>query len=370
MRDLQTPLYLEIAESIRRLIASGELGPGDQLPTIREQAERLGCTAGTVSRAYAALAKEGLVVGRRGAGTKVTANALHAAPESWRWAILVNLAEQFLLEAVRGGHSPPQVEAALSVAIARWRELQSESIPTPSSAPRSGLRFVGSHDLVVELLPRMLQRHDPTASLQVKYVGSLGGLIALARSEADVAGIHLWDASSDSYNVPFVQRVLPGRSVALLTLFHRSLGLILPPGNPDRVRGLSDLARPEVCFVNRQPGSGTRVWLDAQLKTLSIPTEAVPGHDNVVLTHLEVAKAVAEGNATAGLGIQAAALSYGLAFCPLTLEQYDLLIPKEVWDTRSAQVLREVIRSPDFRESVMALGGYDLTATGKVTWVQ
>jgi len=168
MRDLQTPLYLEIAESIRRLIASGELGPDDQLPTIREQAERLGCTAGTVSRAYATLAAEGLVVGHRGAGTRVTANALQAAPGTWRWASLVNLAEQFLLEAVHGGHSPAQAETALSVAIARWRELPSESMPTPSSTLRSGLRFVGSHDLVVELLPRMLQRHDPTASLQVK----------------------------------------------------------------------------------------------------------------------------------------------------------------------------------------------------------
>ena len=103
MRDLETPLYAEIAESIRHLIMSGELEPGDQLPSIRDQAERWGCTPGTVGRAYAMLAEEGLVVGHRGRGTRVTSGIPQAEPDPWRWAALVNLAERFLLDA-RGAY--------------------------------------------------------------------------------------------------------------------------------------------------------------------------------------------------------------------------------------------------------------------------
>jgi molybdate-binding protein/DNA-binding transcriptional regulator YhcF (GntR family) len=371
LRDYETPLYAEIAESIRHLIVSGELTPGEQLPTIRDQAGRWGCTAGTVSRAYAMLAEEGLVVGHRGAGTRVTPSALQAEPEAWRWADLVNLAERFLLEALHSGHAPAQVEAALSMAIARWQELQSTGTPQPRRiAPQNELCFVGSHDLVVEMLPRMLAEHAPAASLQLEYVGSLGGLMALARNEADLAGIHLWDATSDSYNAPFVRRVLPGRSVVLLTLFHRSLGLIVQPGNPLGLQDLDDLTKPGVRFVNRQPGSGTRVWLEAQLKARGLGTDAIPDYDRVKLTHLAVAQAVAEEEATVGLGIQAAAAAYGLGFVPLTEERYDLALPEEVWVTGPAQQLVKVIRSPAFEEAVKALGGYDLSATGQESWIQ
>ena len=371
MRNYKTPLYVEIAESIRHLIVSGELKPGDQLPTIRQQAERWECTAGTVSRAYAMLGEEGLIVGHRGAGTRVTPSALPEEPEAWRWAALVNLAERFLLDALHGGHGPSQVEAALSVAIARWQELQSRATPKPRPiGPQNELSFVGSHDVVVDMLPRMLAEYAPTVSLQLEYVGSLGGLIALARSEADLAGIHLWDEGSDSYNAPFVRRVLPGRSVVLLTLFHRSLGLMVQPGNPLSLQDLRDLTKPGVRFVNRQPGSGTRVWLDAQLKERGLRKQAIPDYDRAKLTHLGVAQAVAQDEATVGLGIQAAAAAYGLGFVPLTRERYDLALPEEVWVTEPAQQLVQVIRSPAFQEAVKAAGGYDLSATGLESWIQ
>lgn len=370
MTNSQTPLYIEIAESIRRLIASGELQPGDQLPTIRQLAERWGCTPGTVNRAYGVLTEEGLVIGRRGAGTRVTSNALQAEPPSWRWASLVNRAETFLLDALSSGHSAEQAEAALSVALARWKQLQDKGAPQPQPAtPGQKLRFVGSHDLVVELLPRLLGEHAPGVSLSLEYVGSLGGLMALARGEADIVGIHLWDAPTDSYNVPFVRRVLPGRRIALLGLVRRSLGLIVPPGNPQHISGLDDLSGAQVRFVNRQPGSGTRVWLDEQLKARQVPTQDISGYERAEATHLAVARAVAEGEATAGLGIRAAGDAFGLHFVPLAWEQYDLAIPEEVWERPAAQRLVEVIRSPRFGEAVAALGGYDTATTGQERWV-
>jgi molybdate-binding protein/DNA-binding transcriptional regulator YhcF (GntR family) len=365
-------LYQEIAESLRRRIASGELGPGDKLPPVREMAQRWGCTPGTASRAYAQLRQEGLVAGHRGGGTRVTPNALQPGDPAWGWASLVNRAEGFLLEAIGGGHTPDQAQSALSVAISRWGDLQREGLPGFQARPSGGtveLRFAGSHDLAVEFVARMLGDEMPQAQLCVEYVGSLGGLMALARGEADVAGAHLWDEATDSYNTPFVQRLLPGRRAVLLTLVHRSLGLILPPGNPQGLGSLSDVARPEVRLVNRQSGSGTRVWLDAQLKALDISPESVPGYEREELTHLAVARAVDQGEATAGLAIHAAASAYGLDFLPLAQERYDLVFPAEVWETPIAGALVKVVRSSRFKEAVVALGGYDTTGTGRETWI-
>jgi len=233
------------------------------------------------------------------------------------------------------------------------------------------LRFAGSHDLTVELLGRMLTETSPEAhlSIEIEYVGSLGGLMALARGEADVAGTHLWDETTDTYNVPFVRRLLPGQRVALLTLVHRSLGLITPPDNPQELASLADLTRPDVLLVNRQSGSGTRVWLDAQLGALGIAPESLLGYEREELTPLAVARAVEQGQASVGLGIHAAAAAYGLGFVPLTKERYDLAILESVWPSPVMQALLKVIRSPRFKQAVVALGGYDTAETGQETWV-
>jgi molybdate-binding protein/DNA-binding transcriptional regulator YhcF (GntR family) len=372
MKKREAFLYQEIAESLRRRIASGEFQPGDKLPPVREMARQWGCTPGTVSRAYAQLTQEGLVAGYRGGGTQVTPNTLQPERPTWQWASLVNRAEQFLLEALGSGHTPAQAESALAVASARWQELQQKGAPPPHPecpSETTELCFAGSHDLTVELLSRMLAEASPGTRLAVEYVGSLGGLMALARNEAHVAGTHLWDETTDTYNTPFVQRLLPGRRVALLTLAHRSLGLITPPGNPQQLRGLQDLARPGVRLVNRQSGSGTRVWLDAQLKALGIAPEAVAGYEREELTHLAVARTVEAGEATTGLGIHAAAAAYGLDFVPLAQERYDLALPEPVWNSPAAQALTHIIRSSRFKEAVVALGGYDTSQTGQETWV-
>jgi molybdate-binding protein/DNA-binding transcriptional regulator YhcF (GntR family) len=372
MKKREDFLYQEIAEALRRRIASGELGPGDKLPPVREMAGGWGCTPGTVSRAYAQLGQEGLVAGHRGGGTRVTPNALQPDHPVWGWASLVNRAEGFLLEAIGAGHTPAQAASALSMAISRWQDLQRTGPPQPQPEPSGGtpeLRFAGSHDLAVEFMARMLGEETPQVHLSIEYVGSLGGLMALARGEAEVAGTHLWDETTDAYNLPFVRRLLPGRRVALVTLAHRSLGLITPPGNPQGLQNLADLARPDARLVNRQSGSGTRVWLDAQLKALDVTPESVVGYEREEFTHLAVARAVDQGEATVGLGIHAAASTYGLDFIPLTQERYDLVFPEAVWNTPAAQALAKVVRSPEFKEAIVALGGYDTAETGRETWI-
>ena len=301
--------------------------------------------------------------GYAGGGTRVRPGPLHPREPGLAWAGLVNRAEGFLLEALGEGHAPSQVEAALALAVARWSDLQRQAAPSPPPPEAAaGLRFAGSHDLAFELLGEMLA---PGVLASIEYVGSLGGLIALARGEADLAGSHLWDAPTDSYNAPFIARLLPGRRVAALTLAHRALGLITSPGNPKGIGGLADLTGPGVRFVNRQPGSGTRVWLDAQLHRAAVAPAAVAGYEWEAPTHLAVARAVHDGQADAGLGIAAAANAYGLGFVPLVTERYDLVFPEEVWVTPAARAVRDMVGSAAFAAAVADLGGYDTTGTGR-----
>ncbi len=157
--------------------------------------------------------------------------------------------------------------------------------------------------------------------------------------------------------------------MVVVTLAHRSLGLITPAGNPQGLQSLADLTRAGVRLVNRQPGSGTRVWLDAQLKALKLLPEAVSGYAREELTHLAVASAIERGEATVGLGIHSAAAAYGLDFIPLTQERYDLVFSEAAWPSPVAQTLLQIIRSSRFKEAVTALGGYDTRETSQEIWL-
>ncbi len=372
MTTRESFVYLEIAEAIRRLMVSGELKAGDRLPSVRAMGDRWKCTPNTVSRAYSLLAQEGLVSAHRGGGTRVVglrAGLGETSLPEWQWASLVNRAEMYLLEALNQGNTAAHAEAALAAAISRWQELRRQppvarAAVTLQSEGSREIRFFGSHDLSVELLGRTLSEQTPPVTLTTDFIGSLGGLMALARGEADIAGSHLWDETTGTYNLAFVERVLPNRKMVVLNLVQRVQGFIVPPGNPQGLTAIADLVWPGVLFVNRQPGSGTRVWLDVQLKAAGVFPEKISGYDREESTHLGVARAVAEGRATAGLGINAAATAYGLGFVPLGKERYDLVIPEETWDVPALKALRSVVGSGLFQEAMLALGGYDVSDTG------
>lgn len=358
----EVPLYQQVAESLRREILSGHLRPGDRLPPVREIARRWHCTVGTVQRAYRELARQGLVVGRRGQGTRVAGEPTVPAP--LRRAALVHQAEAFLLRAVAEGYDPAEVEQAVRLALDRWRALAQEP-PVPEAGV---LRFSGSHDLLLARVAARFPSIAPGYTLRLTFNGSLGGLMALAQGTADLAGCHLWDVESDTYNVPFVRRLLPGRRVALVTLAHRRVGLIVAPGNPLDLQGLADLARPGLRFIGRPRGTGTRVWLDAQWRRLGLVGPPGPGME--VATHSELAQAIAEGRADAGLGIEAAARAWGLDFIPLTRERYDLVIPAEIWEAPPVAALVGWLASEEPRALLTDLGSYETEATGRVEWVE
>jgi molybdate-binding protein/DNA-binding transcriptional regulator YhcF (GntR family) len=362
----EEPLYQTIAETIRRQIMQGEVKAGERLPPVREMAARWGCTLGTVQRAYRELSDQGLVTSRAGQGTRVIGKLSPETETPLRRASLIHRAEAFLLEVLTAGFTPAEVENAVRQALDRWRTVAQEE-----HQPISGtLRFKGSHDLALIWLGSHFEEIAPGYTMEITFSGSLGGLIALAEGSADLAGCHLWDEETNTYNAPFVRRLLPGVRVALITLAHRKIGLIVPPSNPFDLHDLTDLVHPRLRFVNRQPGSGTRVWLDASLHKLGIDPQNIPGYDQTRLTHTEVARAIAGGDADAGLGLQAAAHTYGLDFIPLVQDRYDLVIPAANLEHPAIQALVAYLSTPDARIAISSLAGYQDQETGKLHWVE
>lgn len=368
MASSEAHLFEQIAESIRIQIARGEIEAGERLPSIRDLAELWNCTPGTVSRAYAILADEGLVESRRGSGTVVSGHPLAENRMALGPALLTNQMENVVLNMIGQGYTEQEIEDAFAVALARWRSWQKTALQGEAFKVHDRLRFVGSHDLAIEYLAEEMAKQGDYL-IKTSYRGSLGGLMALARGEADIAGSHLWDEESDEYNIPFVQRVLPGERVALVTVAGRSFGLILPAGNPQQVSSLADLTEDSVRWINRQPGSGTRVWLDAQLKQNGISAADINGYETTKSTHSEVAEAIKNGEATAGLGIEAAAAARELDFLPLAQEKYQLVIPAAVMETAVCRELLNLLQSPAFKEAVNQFGGYETAETGNILWI-
>jgi putative molybdopterin biosynthesis protein len=223
---------------------------------------------------------------------------------------------------------------------------------------------IGSHDLALDLLASFLQRLAPGSRLSSANVGSYGGLVALKRGEAHLAGSHLLDEETGDYNAGFIRQVIPELDVVLMNLTYRDQGLILPKGNPKGIRSLEDITAKGARFVNRQRGSGTRVLLDYELRQRGLSGESLLGYDREEFTHMAVAAAVMSGAADAGLGILAAARALDLDFLPLLRERYDLVIPRAHYESSLLQPLLAVIRSDAFREAVAALGGYGVESMG------
>jgi putative molybdopterin biosynthesis protein len=225
---------------------------------------------------------------------------------------------------------------------------------------------IGSHDLCLDLLGQFLAERSPGKRLSSANVGSLGGLIALKRGEAHLAGTHLLDPETGDYNVSSVRRYLTGTPIVLVTLVGRQQGLIVQAGNPLAIHTLADLARDPIRFVNRQRGAGTRLLLDYEIGKLGLKPASIQGYEREEYTHLAVAAAIASGTADVGLGIHSAAAALNLEFIPLAQERYDLAIPKTFYESDLLKPLLDVLHDLKFKAAVSALPGYDVSVMGNI----
>jgi putative molybdopterin biosynthesis protein len=297
--------YLQVSDEIASDIESGVLGPGDELPSIRDAAHRYKTTGSTIGRAYRQLADAGVIEIADRRRARVAAGG--------------ELAARQLL----GGHP--------------------------------ALRLAGSDDPGLDLV----LRHAGASVATVGVRGSFHGLTRIWRGTADAAAIHLRHRSG-SHNSPFARTLLRGRRPAIIHLWRREQGLLTPEGNPEHIHGPGDL---RTLRIARRPyGAGTRVLLDRLLTEAGIAADSVTGPE--ATSHLEVAMSVASGQADTGLGVRAAATALDLGFVPVVWEDFDIVLSGDALP--AAEPLISALRDPGVQSSIYALSGYDLSRAGSV----
>ena len=257
---------------------------------------------------------------------------------------------------------------AMSEGIGAGSEVKVELLRTKNEIENT-IVCIGSHDNALDLLANSLKKKYPGLSLSSAHAGSMGGLMALKKREAHIAGTHLLDEETGAYNVSSIKRLLSGRRIILVNLIYREQGLLVLKGNPKNIKGFEDLTREDVVFINRQAGAGTRLLTDKHLRELRIKPEDVKGYEREEYTHMGVASAVLTGISDTGLAILASAKALGLDFIHVAKERYDLAVPFEFYDTDMIRALLSIIREDnEFREMVANLGGYDVSDMGKVMY--
>jgi putative molybdopterin biosynthesis protein len=197
------------------------------------------------------------------------------------------------------------------------------------------------------------------------YTGCYNGLIALYNGRVTMAASHLWDSETDSYNYPFIRRLLPGLPAGVFRLAGRMQGFYVQKGNPLKIRDWQDLARPEITIINRERGCGTRILLDQKLRLLGIDAKNIRGYTRESTSHLACAGIVARGGADLGCGCERGAGSIaGADFIPLQLEWYDLVFRLPDRGSPVIKALTSYITTDEFKQDLALMGGYDLSQTG------
>ena len=236
----------------------------------------------------------------------------------------------------------------------------------PVSKLENTVVTIGSHDPLLDELADLMHLEDSSVYMSSAHVGSMGGIMAVRRGEAHVAGCHLLDTETGEYNVSFMKKYFPHGGVRLVRCVGRQQGLMVQKGNPLQIRECADIAGEKVRYVNRQKGSGTRILTDYLCKQNNLQVDAIYGYDREELTHNSVAVQIVSGSADAGMGIYSAAKLYDLDFIPICIEEYDLLISDHAWETPQVQKMLEILKSDAFREKILALGGYTLENPGEI----
>lgn len=223
--------------------------------------------------------------------------------------------------------------------------------------------IAGSHDPLLEWAARA-----SASGLAVLACGSRAGIERLAKGHATVAAIHWRDRASGDDNVPLVRATLPDSDIVMLEWARRTQGLLLAPGNPLRIKKLEDLRKKAVRVVPRQADAGSRRLLEHLLNEAGVVADAIAWLPRAAHAETDLAAAIADGRADAGLGIEAAAHAHGLAFIPLAVERMDLVLRRRDAFEAPLQTLLAFARSAEFAEQAKSLTGYDVAHVGRVVF--
>ncbi|MGG1660180.1 substrate-binding domain-containing protein [Brevibacillus sp. NRS-1366] len=231
--------------------------------------------------------------------------------------------------------------------------------------------IISGQDVSLDMLASHLKQKDNSFRPLRSYVGSLNSLIAMYNGEADIVSTHLYDGETDSYNIPYVRRILSGHRFMIVNLLARRAGFYVQSQNPKQIHSWSDLTKPGVRMVNREKGSGARTLVEEQFRLHGIEGKDVLGFEREEASHLAVAGVVARKEADVGIGIEKAANLVAVDFLPLVRESYDLVVMKKQENESLIQLILEILQSASFQKELDAIGGYDLRNTGQIlyeTW--
>ena len=243
------------------------------------------------------------------------------------------------------------------------------NIETPSNDNRNIKNneiIISGQDIVLDILCRMIESKVSNIRTFRSNEGSYNGLYDMYNDRVSIASCHLWDHETDTYNINFVKKLLPGVPCILINIAYRTQGFYVQKGNPKNIKSWKDLNRNDITMINREKGSGVRVLLDSKLQSLNYSTN-INGYNREESSHLSVASCVARGNADVAIGNEKVSKQVdNIEFIPLQKERYDLVIRKSDLNKPVFQTIVKIISSQEFKEEIMGLGGYDLRDIGKI----
>jgi putative molybdopterin biosynthesis protein len=236
----------------------------------------------------------------------------------------------------------------------------------PSISASDELIIVCGQDVVLDKLCDRLNEQVSGAQFLRSHKGSYNAMYALYNQQVHIASCHMWDAATDSYNLPFIPMILPGMDVSVFHMFNRIEGFYVRKGNPKQISSFEDFSRSDLTFVNREKGSGVRILVDEKLLSLGISPDKVNGYGRIVTSHLDAATNVSIGYADYAVGNERTSLTIpDIEFIPLQSERYDLVIPTSSLKKPAYQAVVSLLKDPAFQTEIRYMGGYDITDIGK-----
>lgn len=245
--------------------------------------------------------------------------------------------------------------------INRWLEEQTELA--------KNILVAGSDDpLLLSLIEEFNRIHFPRHLIFHAALGSKRGLLSLAAGKSQIAGVHLFHPPTGEYNLPYAAVHLHAKSYLVVNLSYRRQGLLVAKGNPLGIKGVSDLVRRDVRFINRNEGSGTRYIFDYQLAKESLSPSQINGYQDEKVTHMETGLAILKDDADVGVGIEYVADLLGLYFIPLAEERFDLVTLKDGFGAHPIKDFFSLLEPEKLTLKAEMFRGYDFRHSGETIY--